>query len=149
MSIKKKLQDDLTVALKAGDKLRTMTLRSVIGAYQTAEKAGKTAVEFNDEEVLAVLKKEAKKRSETSEEYFKLGINDRAEKEKAEADIIAEYLPEDLTYEEVEMIVSEVVKEFENPTMKDMGSIMRLVNEQVQGRADGKIVADLVKSNLS
>lgn len=148
MSIKQQLADDLTVALKAGDKLKTMVLRGVIGAYKTAEKAGKEAVEFSDEEVLVILKKEAKRRSETAEEYLTHGVADRAEKEKAEADIINAYLPASLTHEEVIAIVDEAAKGFENPTQKDMGSIMKLVNEQVQGRADGKTIAELVRAKL-
>ena len=149
MTIKDVLKADLTAALKSRDTFATMTLRTVLGAIQTQEKAGKTAVEFSDEQVLNVIAKEAKKRNETAEEYTRLGQNDRAEKELAEAVLLAKYLPEQLSNEEVSMIVDVIMKDFPNASQRDMGAIMKLVNEQVSGRAEGRLVAELVKANLT
>lgn len=149
MTIKDVLKADLTAALKDRDTFTTMTLRTVLGSVQTQEKAGKTAVEFSDEQVLNVIAKEAKKRNETAEEYIRLRQEERAEKELAEAALLSKYLPEQLSREEVSMIVDVVMKDFPNASQRDMGNIMKLVNEQVSGRAEGRLVAELVKANLT
>lgn len=148
-TLKDTLKADLTVNLKARNELETTTLRSVLGAIQTQEKAGKTAVEFDDAQVEAVLAKELKKRRETAAEYTRVNVLDRAARETAEADFIATYLPEGLSEDEVRAIVTETVAGFEAPTMRDFGAIMKQVVAQVKGRADGKLVSELVKAQLS
>lgn len=148
-TLKDTLKADLTVNLKARNELETTTLRSVLGAIQTQEKAGKTAVEFDDAQVEAVLAKELKKRRETAAEYARVNVPDRAAREQAEADFIASYLPEGLSEDEVKAIVAEVVAGFDAPSMRDFGAIMKQVVAQVKGRADGKLVSELVKAQLS
>lgn len=148
-TLKDTLKADLTVNLKARNELETTTLRSVLGAIQTQEKAGKTAVEFDDAQVEAVLAKELKKRRETAAEYARVNVPDRAARETAEADFIATYLPKGLTEDEVKAIVAETVADFDAPSMRDFGAIMKQVVAQVKGRADGKLVSELVKAQLS
>lgn len=148
-TLKDTLKADLTVNLKARNELETTTLRSVLGAIQTQEKAGKTAVEFDDAQVEAVLAKELKKRRETAAEYARVNVPDRAARETAEADFIATYLPEGLSEDEVKAIVADTVAGFDAPTMRDFGAIMKQVVAQVKGRADGKLVSELVKAQLS
>ena len=150
-TLKERLRDDLTVNLKAHNELETSTLRAVLGAVQTQEKAGKTAVEFDDEGVIKVLAKEAKQRRESALEYAGLGVNDRATRENAEADFIARYLPVPLvqfTEVELEAIVVETIADFENATMRDFGKIMKAVLLSTKGKADGKAVSALVKDKL-
>ena len=149
MTIKEQLKEDLTVALKAGDKLKVSTLRSVIGAVQTQEKSGKTAVEFTEEQVLNVLAKEAKKRLDTSEEFHVLGYTERAETEKAEAEIIQQYLPEAASSEDVKAVVASVMSAFDAPTQQDMGTIMKQAKEQLGASVDGKMLSDVVRSMLA
>lgn len=150
MNIKEKLKLDLTDALKNHEKLKVSTLRSVIGAIQTQEKSGKTAEDFNDEQVLQVLSKEAKKRLDTSEEYAKLGHMDRAETERNEATIIQAYLPEQTTLEEIKVAVQLIVDSMqEPPTQKDMGLLMKQAKEKFGSTADGKTLSDVVRSFIS
>ena len=148
MSIKQQLQADLTEALKAKDSLKVTTLRSVIGAIQTQEKSGKTAVEFDDNQILELLSKESKKRLDTSEEFHKLGYPERAETESAESAIIQNYLPEAATYDEVVTVASSVFSEYDAPTQRDMGSIIKAVKEHFGASADGKTISDVVRSMI-
>lgn len=149
MNTKQKLQEDLTASLKLGEKLKVSTLRSVIGAIQTQEKSGKTAVEFDEQQTLTVLSKEFKKRVDTSEEFFKLGYVDRAETEKQEAEIIKAYLPESASEDEVKEIVRLIISQLDTPTQKDMGGIMKQAKEKLGATVDGKLLSDIVRSMLN
>lgn len=149
MNIKEQLKYDLTEALKNHDKLKVSTLRSVIGAVQTQEKSGKVAVEFNEEQIIQVLSKEAKKRLDTSEEYKRLGHPDRAVTEKSEAEIILAYLPKQASMEQIKETVNKIISQFEiYPTQKDMGSIMKQAKEALGSNVDGKVLSDVVRSLL-
>lgn len=149
-TLKDRLRADLTVNLKAHNELETTTLRGVLGAVQTQEKAGKTAVEFDDAGVLKVIAKETKQRRESAVEYAGVGAEDRATRETAEADFLAQYLPTQLTAVEVEAIVDEVIAAQENaPTMRDFGKLMKTVLASAQGRTDGNIVSEIVKRKLA
>lgn len=148
MTTKDQLKNDLTSALKAGDKLAVSTLRSVIGAIQTQEKAGKTAVEFDEEQVLNVLAKESKKRLDTSEEFRKLGYTERADTEQAEAEIILAYLPESASYDDIVTVVSSIMSQFDAPTQRDMGTIMKQAKEHFGAAVDGRQLSDIVRSMI-
>lgn len=148
-TLKERLRDDLTANLKAHNELETSTLRSVLGTIQTQEKAGKTAVEFDDEGVIKVLAKEAKQRLDSAMEYTSVGAPERATRETAEADFLARYLPIPLTLAEVEVLVENVLGDHEGiPTMKNFGAIMKTVLAQAEGRTDGKVVSEIVKRKL-
>jgi uncharacterized protein YqeY len=150
------LKTDLITAMKAAKQTEDVAvqkeqdakktvLRAVIGAVQTAEKSGKTSVEFTDEQVITLLGSEAKKRRETAGIYADAGEPERAAVELAEVEIIAAYLPSQLTEKEVRTIVHEVVSEMDKPVF---GLVMKNVTARTKGRADGKVVSTIVKEAL-
>lgn len=141
------LKTDLVTAMKAKDEATKTILRSLIGAVQTAEKSVKNPVEFKDEKVLELLGSEMKTRRDSAKIYADAGATDRAEVETAEADFISRYLPAELTDAEVGAIVADAVAEQgENP---NFGMVMKTVTAQTKGRADGKMIAGLVKAILT
>jgi hypothetical protein len=148
-ALKDRLRADLTAAMKARDSLRASTLRMTLTAVTNAEVAGEAARELSDAEVLEVLEKEAKKRREAAEAYEQAGRSELAEKERAEAAIIAEYLPAQLTDEELAEIVRAAIEQVGASGMKDMGAVMKVVQPQVKGRAEGARVAAAVRAQLS
>lgn len=147
MTVKERLKLDLTAAMKQGDELRKSTLRGVLGTIQTAEKAGKVAVEFADEKVLEVLGQEVKKRRETAAVFAENGRGDRAERELAEAEVLTVYLPVQLTEAEVTAIVDAAVAQAGEGAA--LGQVMKLVVPQTKGKADGRMVSELVRARLS
>jgi uncharacterized protein YqeY len=148
--LKNRIRTDMTRALKARDELRTSTLRMVVAAITAAEVAGEQARELSDEEVQAVIATQAKKSREAAEAFADGGRHELAEKETAEAAILAEYLPEQLSAEQVAEIVAEVVASAgaADEGMKAMGRVMRAVQPRLKGRADGRMVAAEVKRQL-
>lgn len=150
-TLKDQLHDDLTAAIKARDSLRSSTLRMVLTAVTNEEVAGKSARELSDEDVMTVLTKEAKKRREAAEAFEAGNRLEMAEKEKAEAAILAEYLPEQLGADEIAGLVAAAIEKTGAAAegMRAMGKVMGLVTPQVKGRADGGVVAAEVKKQLA
>lgn len=151
-TLKSKLQDDLTVAIKARDELRSSTLRLTLTAINKEEVAGKEARELSDAEVEKIIGREAKKRREAAEAFDKGGRGEQAERERAEGEVLAGYLPKPLTDDELESLVAAAVAEAvghgaEGP--RAMGAVMKIVNPKVAGRADGGRVAAVVKKLLA
>ncbi|MCX6405681.1 MAG: GatB/YqeY domain-containing protein [Propionibacteriales bacterium] len=149
-ALKDRLRTDLTAAMKARDSLRAGTLRMVLTAVTNAEVAGKQARELSDDDVLGVLTSEAKKRREAAEAFDAGQRPELAQKERDEAAILAEYLPEQLTAEEVRELVTATIDELgvAGDGMKAMGRVMGALQPQVKGRADGGVVAAEVKKAL-
>jgi uncharacterized protein YqeY len=149
-ALKDQLHADLTTAMKARDALTTSTLRMALTAIANAEVAGKQARELSDDEVLTVLTAEAKKRREAALAFDEGNRPELAEKERAEGEVLAAYLPEQLTDAEIAAIVTAAVEQAEaaGQGMKAMGKVMGIVNPQVKGRADGGAVAAEVKRQL-
>lgn len=149
-ALKDQLHSDLVTSMKARDALRTSTLRMVLAAITNAEVAGKESRELEDEDVLTVLGAEAKKRREAAEAFEAGERHELAEKEKAEAAILAEYLPAQLTAGEIKAIVTAAVESTgaAGEGMKAMGKVMGVVSPQVKGKADGGAVAAQVKAQL-
>ncbi len=149
-TLKDRLRADLTASMKARDKVRASTLRMVMTAITNAEVAGAAARELSDEEVTDVLTKEAKRRREAATSFEEGGRAESAAKERAEAEVIAEYLPQPLTPEEVTGIVAAVIDELgvAGEGMKAMGRVMGTVQPQTKGRADGAAVAAEVRRQL-
>lgn len=149
-SLKDRLRSDLTVAMKARDDLRSSTLRMILTAVTNAEVAGETAKELSEDEMIGVLASEAKKRREAAVAFEEGGRPQSAAKERAEAAVIAEYLPQQLTPEEIAAVVSEAVAEVgaAGAGPKAMGRVMGLVQPKVKGRADGAAVAAEVRRQL-
>ncbi|MFC5723556.1 GatB/YqeY domain-containing protein [Streptomyces gamaensis] len=151
-TLKSRLQDDLTSAIKARDELRSSTLRLTLSAIGYEETSGKSARELSDDEVMKVITREAKKRREAADAFDKGGRADQAERERAEGEVLAAYLPKQLTDEELAALVGEAVAEAkaagaEGP--KAMGAVMKIVNPKVAGRAEGSRVAAEVKRLLA
>jgi uncharacterized protein YqeY len=151
--LKSRLRADLTDAMKAKDKLRTGTLRMLLAAIQTEEVSGKEARELSDDDVLKVLGKEARKRSEAAEIYTQNGRGELAANEHAEARVIDEYLPTPLTEAEVADVVdtaiAQVAEELgERPGTKQMGQVMKAATALAAGKADGSRLSKAVKDRL-
>jgi hypothetical protein len=148
-SLKERLRNDLTASMRARDELRMSTLRMVLTAVTTSEVAGATARELSDSEVLAVLTKEAKKRREAADAFHEGGRSDRAEREEAEAGVIAEYLPAPLSDDELAAMVDAAVAETGASSPRDMGAVMKALQPRTTGRADGARVAAAVRTRLN
>lgn len=148
--LKSRLERDLTAAMKSGDQLRRSALRMVLTAVRNAEVSGKQARELSDDDVIGVLTTEAKKRREAAEAFEAAGRADSAEKERAEAAVIGDYLPEQLSAEEVAALVTETIEATgaRSDGMKAMGRVMGALQPKVRGRADGAAVAAEVRRQL-
>jgi uncharacterized protein len=146
--LKNRLRADLTTAMKGRDELSTATLRMVLTAVSAEEVAGKEARQLSDDEVQAVLRREAKKRREAAEAYAGAGRAEQAERERAEEGVIATYLPAQLDDADLAAIVADVVTSTGATGMKDMGRVMGAVQGVVAGRAEGGRVAAEVRRQL-
>lgn len=151
-TLKSRLHDDLTAAIKARDELRSSTLRLTITAISKEEVAGESARELSDADVEKIIAREAKKRREAAEAFDKGGRTEQAERERAEGEVLAGYLPQPLTDDELDALVAEAVREAvaggaEGP--RAMGAVMKIVNPKIAGRAEGGRVAAAVKRQLA
>ena len=148
--LKDRLRSDLTTSIKARDELRSSTLRMVLTAVTNAEVAGKESRELSDDDVLGVLTSESKKRREAATAFADAGRDELAAKERAEAAVIAEYLPEPLDAAAITALVAAAVEQTgaAGEGMRAMGKVMGVVTPQVRGRADGGVVAAEVKRQL-
>jgi uncharacterized protein YqeY len=150
--LKDRLRADLTAAMKARDTLRSSTLRMLLTAVTNAEVAGKAQRELGDDEVVAVLGTEAKRRREAAEAFAEAGREESAAKERAEAEVIAGYLPEQLDVEQIRALVADTVEQLggagELGGMRGMGRVMGALQPRTKGRADGAVVAAEVRRLL-
>lgn len=151
--LKNQLRSDLTAAMKDKDALRVATLRMLLAAIQTEKVAGSAAKELTDDEVLKVLAKESKKRGEAAEVYTENGRGELAAKERAEAQVIDDYLPTPLTDAEladlVDTAIAQVAEETgERPGMRQMGQVMKHASAMAAGKADGARISAAVKLRL-
>ncbi len=146
MGIKEKIMADLKEAMKSKDMDKVSTLRLLLSEIKNKEidKRG----ELTDEEIYAVIQKSVKQRKESIEQYRSGGREDLVEKEQKELEILEKYLPEQLSEDELERIIDEAIKETEATTLKDLGKVMRVVMPKVKGRADGKLVNEMVRKKL-
>ena len=147
--LKDRLRSDLTTAMKARDELRSATLRSLLTAVKTEEVAGKVARDLSDAEVATVLTREAKKRREAAEAFEAGNRPDRAERERAEGEVIAAYLPAQLTDEELRSLVTAAISESGSSGPGAMGQLMKVLTPRTAGRADGGRVAAEVRRQLA
>ena len=150
-TLKERLRSDLTAAIRDRDKVRSGTIRMVLTAITEAEVAGSEAVELSDQQVLDVVIKEAKKRREAETAYADAGRAELAEKERAESDVLADYLPQQLSLEEITAIVADSIASTgaADLGMKGMGKVMAHVTPQTKGKAYGSVVAAEVRRQLS
>jgi uncharacterized protein YqeY len=146
--LKDRLRADLTTAMKGRDELRTATLRMVLSAVSAEEVSGKEARELSDDEVQAVLRREAKKRREAADAFAGAGRAEQADRERAEEGVVAGYLPAQLEDADLAALVADVITRTGAAGMKDMGKVMGAVQGQVAGRAEGGRVAAEVRRQL-
>lgn len=149
MSIKEQLMADMKAAMKSKEegKLALNTIRMARAHIRQAEIDNGHA-DFNDDQVLAVLRKEVKQRKETLSEIESSGREDLVEQTKAEIDVLEKYLPAEMTPEAVEAVVKEIVDAMD-PGQKNMGSVMKAVMAKLKGQADGKLINQIVRKLLA
>lgn len=141
------LQEELKIAMKAGEKAEMMGLRNIIGKIKAAQiDKGET---LTNEESLKILKTAAKQLKESIDQYQKGGRDDLAEKEAFELTLLEKYLPEQLSEEQIRQTVKNIVKNTGSGSMQDMGKVMGATMQELAGSADGKIVQKIVQEELS
>jgi len=147
--LKGRLKADLTTAMKARDELRAATLRMVLTAVKTEEVSGKTARELDDSEVVTVLGREAKKRREAATAFDDGDRPERADRERAEGEVIAAYLPAQLDDDELRDLVAAAISESGASGAGAMGQVMKILAPRAAGKADGGRVAAEVRRQLA
>jgi len=147
MSLLDRLTEDMKSAMKAGEAVRLGTIRLLRGQIKDA--AIDKRADLTDDEMLGVLANAAKKRREAIEAYRNAGRVDLAEKEEAELAVIQGYLPAALDAAEIEAIIDRTIAETGAQTIRDLGKVMSLVMNETKGRADGKMVSEMVRRKLS
>jgi uncharacterized protein YqeY len=151
-TLKERLRTDLTAGMRARDELRTGTLRMALTAITTEEVSGAEARQLSDDEVVAVLTREAKKRREAAEAYDVAGRTELAARERAEGEVLADYLPQQLGADElaglIEAAVAAAAAEGQSGP-RAMGAVMRRLQPETAGRADGAALAAAVKERLT
>ena len=147
--LKQQLHDDLTTAMKARDELRTASLRMALTAITNEEVAGKQARTLSDADVVVVLRREVKKRTEAAEAFAAGGRADSAERELAEREVLAVYLPAEMTDDDLAALVESAVAESGATAPGQMGLVMKVLTPKVAGRAEGGRVAAAVRARLA
>jgi uncharacterized protein YqeY len=147
--LKERLRADLNAAMRARDQVRMRTLRMALTSITTEEVAGSTARDLSDDEILKVLTREVKKRREAAEAFGAAGRTEQAQAERAEGAVLADYLPAQLSDEELAALVDAAIAETGATDMKGMGQVMKTLTPKVAGRADGGRVAGEVRRRLS
>jgi uncharacterized protein len=146
--LKERLRADLNAAMRARDQVRMRTLRMALTSITNEEVAGDSARNLSDEEIVKVLTREARKRREAAEAFGAAGRDEQAAAERAEGKVLADYLPAQLTDDELTALVSAAIAETGASGMPGMGQVMKLLTPRVAGRADGARVAAEVRRRL-
>jgi len=149
MSIKEQLKKDLTEAIRGRDEITSGTIRMVLTAITNEEVAGKEARVLSDDEVITVLSREGKKRREAAEAFENAGRADKAALEKSEGEVIAKYLPAQLSEADIAAIIADAIASTGAQGPGDMGKVMGAVKPKIAGKADGGLVSALVKAALN
>ena len=147
MNLTEKINQDLKSAMKSGDKLRTETIRSIRALILEFEKSG-SGKEFNAEEEIKLLTGAAKKRKDSIEQFRNAGREDLAVKEEKELEILREYLPKQLSKEEIKNEVTRIAKEINAVSQEDFSKLMPAAMKELKGKADGKEVRSVVEEYL-
>ena len=146
MSLKAKLQEDLKLAMKNKDTVKKSVVTLIRAEIKQREVD--TRAELGDDEIIDVITKQLKQRRDAKAEFEKASRDDLVQEAEAEIEVLMEYLPQQLSKEELNEIVKETISEVGATSMKDMGKIMAAIKPKTKGRADGKMINELVKSNL-
>lgn len=147
MGLSEQIHQDLVNAMKNQDKFAVSVLRMLKSAMQLEQINKKH--DLNDDEVMAVIKKQVKVRKDSMDEYLTYHRDDLAADLKKEIEILSAYLPEELSAEELEKVIASVFEEIKPESMKDMGKVMKAIGEKVGARADLSAVSTIVKAKLS
>jgi hypothetical protein len=147
--LKERIRADINDAMRARDQVRLRALRMALTSITTAEVSGDSAKELSDDEVVKILIREAKKRREAAEAFESAGRAEQAAAERAEGEVLAEYLPAQLSDDELTTLVAAAITETGAAGMPAMGMVMKTVTPQVAGRADGARVAAEVRRQLA
>ena len=147
--LKERLRADLNTAMRARDQVRMRTLRMALTSITNEEVAGAAARDLTDDEIVKVLPREARKRREAAEAFSAAGRADQAAAERAEGEILADYLPAQLSDDELAALVDAAIAETGASGMAGMGQVMKTVTPRIAGRADGARVAAEVRRRLS
>jgi len=148
MGLKEKLQSDLTEAIRGRAEVKSGTIRMLLSAITNEEVSGKAARVLTDAEIITVLSREAKKRREAVDAYIAAKRTDLADKEKAEGEVIAEYLPAQLSEDEIKKMIVDAITETGAAGPAGMGLVMKVLSQKNAGKADGGLVSGLVKAAL-
>ena len=148
MGLKEKLQSDLTDAIRSRAEVKSGTIRMLLAAITTEEVSGKAARVLKDDEIITVLSREAKKRREAVEAYVAAKRDDLADKERAEGEVIAQYLPAQLSEDEIKKMIADAISETGAAGPAGMGLVMKVLSSKIAGKADGGVVSGLVKAAL-
>ncbi len=149
MGLKERLREDLTEAIRSRDEITSGTIRMVLTAITNEEVSGKSARELTDAEVITVLSREAKKRREAAEAFDAGARPEKATLERAEGDVIAKYLPVQLSDAELAQMIKDVIAETGASGPAGMGLVMKALSPKIAGRADGATVSAAVKAALA
>ena len=149
MGLKETLKSDLTEAIRSSDKVVSGTIRMVLTAITNEEVSGKEARVLTEDEIITVLSREAKKRREAAEEFAKANRPDKSAEEKTEGEVIARYLPAQLSEDDIKKMIAAAVASTGAAGPGDMGKVMGAIKAQIAGKADGSLVSSLVKAALA
>jgi uncharacterized protein YqeY len=147
MGLTQRINEDLKAAMKAGNKLRLETLRMLRAQIIEFEKKGLDRP-MNEDDEMSILMSATKKRKEAIEHFKNAGRTELVEQETKEMEIIAEYLPKQLSREEAERIIEEVIRQSDAGSMKDMGKVMPIAMKELKGKIDSKVISEIVKQKL-
>ena len=147
MNLEEKLVEEMKQAMKANDKIRLSTIRMIRSSAKNKEFELRRKLE--DEDIIKVIHGMVRKGEESIEQFQAGGRNDLVEKEKAEIEILKSFLPQPLTQEEMIKIIDETIQETQSSSLKDLGKVMKAVMPRLGGKADGKVINQLVKERLS
>tara|TARA_B100001559_G_scaffold193480_1_gene161797 strand:+ start:61 stop:513 length:453 start_codon:yes stop_codon:yes gene_type:complete len=149
MALLSNLSEEIKNAMRKKDSLKLESLRAIKSALILAQTASGADADLNEEASIKLLQRLVKQRKESALIYKEQGRNDLAEPEEAQAKIIASFLPEQLSEEEVIKVVSEVISQTGAEGIKDMGKVMGVTSKKLAGKAEGRLIADIVKKKLS
>lgn len=148
MSLQQKVMSQLKEAMKAKDKVALESLRAIKSALLLAQTSGDKK-ELTEEDEIKLVQKLVKQRKESADLYTKQGREDLAKPELAQAEILSQFLPEQVSEEELKKVISEIINQVGASSMKDMGKVMGLASKQLAGKADGKAISGVVKQLLA
>jgi uncharacterized protein YqeY len=149
MSLLQNLTDELKAAMRAKDVLKLEALRAIKSAVLLAKTSGVGDAELSEEDEIKLLQKLVKQRKDSAGIYREQNREDLAAPEDAQAEVIAQFLPEQLSEEAIEKIVDDIITKTDAQGMKDMGKVMGMASKEMVGKADGKTISNIVKQKLS